>query len=189
MKRTPLYEAHVAAGARMVPFAGWEMPVQYSGVIDEVRAVRNGAGVFDVSHMGEVAVSGPAALAWLNSLTTNDVSRLSPGRAQYSLLLREDGGILDDILVYQIGEEQYLLVLNASNTGQDLAWLRDHPVPGVELTDVADDTALLAVQGPGALLLLARLADLDLAGMRRFGCAFAAFAASITCSMLASPWP
>ena len=172
LKRTPLYDAHVAAGARMVPFAGWEMPVQYSGVIDEVRAVRHAAGVFDVSHMGEALVSGPAALAWLNSLTTNDVSRLTPGRAQYSLLLREDGGILDDILVYQIGDERYLLVLNASNAGKDLDWLRAHPVPGAELTDVSDETALLAVQGPDALALLAPLADIDLAGLRRFGSAF-----------------
>jgi aminomethyltransferase len=172
LKRTPLYEAHVAAGARIVPFAGWEMPVQYSGVIEEVRAVRNAAGVFDVSHMGEALVSGPAALAWLNSLTTNDVARLSPGRAQYSLLLREDAGILDDILVYQIGAERYLLVLNASNAAKDLAWLRAHSVPGVKLADVSDDTALLAVQGPGALELLAPLADMDLAGLRRFGCAF-----------------
>jgi aminomethyltransferase len=176
LNRTPLYDAHLAAGARMVPFAGWEMPVQYSGVIDEVRAVRHAAGVFDVSHMGEALVSGPAALAWLNSLTTNDVSRLTPGRAQYSLLLREDGGILDDILVYQIGEERYLLVLNASNAGKDLAWLRAHPVPGAELTDVSDETALLAVQGPRALALLAPLADIDLARMRRFGCAFGTFA-------------
>jgi aminomethyltransferase len=172
LKRTPLYEAHVAAGARLVPFAGWEMPVQYSGVIEEVRAVRGAVGVFDVSHMGEVAVSGPAALAWLNSLTTNDASRLSPGRAQYSLLLREDGGILDDILVYQTGEEQYLVVLNASNTGKDLAWLRGHSVPGAEIEDVSDKTALLAVQGPGAQELLAPLAEIDLAGMRRFGCTF-----------------
>src|SRR5262249_25680838 len=133
MKRTPLYEAHVAAGARMVPFAGWEMPVQYSGVIDEVRAVRNAAGVFDVSHMGEVAVSGPAALAWLNSLATNDVSRLSPGRAQYSLLLRKDGGILDDILIYQTDEDQYLVVVNASNIEKDLAWLHQHHLPGVQI--------------------------------------------------------
>jgi aminomethyltransferase len=172
LQRTPLYEAHLAAGARIVPFAGWEMPVQYSGVIDEVRAVRTAAGIFDVSHMGEALVSGPAALAWLNSLTTNDVARLSPGRAQYSLLLREDGGILDDILVYQISEGCYLLVLNASNTEKDLAWLRDHHVPGVELTDFSDDTSLLALQGPGALPLLAPLTSLDLAGMRRFGCAF-----------------
>lgn len=171
LKRTPLYEAHLAAGARIVPFAGWEMPVQYSGVIDEVRAVRNAAGLFDVSHMGEALVSGPAALSWLNSLTTNDVSRLRPGRAQYSLLLREDAGILDDILVYQIGEERYLLVLNASNTEKDLDWLRRHRVPGVELADVSDETSLLAVQGPGALPLLAPLAAVDLAGLRRFGCA------------------
>jgi aminomethyltransferase len=170
MKRTPLYEAHVAAGARMVPFAGWEMPVQYSGVIDEVRAVRNAAGVFDVSHMGEVAVSGPAALAWLNSLTTNDVSRLLPGRAQYSLLLRPDSGILDDILIYQTGEEEYLVVVNASNTDKDLAWLRRRQVPGVEIQDVSDETALLAVQGPRALELLTPLADVPLGSMRRFGC-------------------
>src|SRR5687768_9929075 len=141
LKRTPLFEAHGAAGARLVPFAGWEMPVQYAGVIEEVRAVRGqGAapcGVFDVSHMGEAVVSGPAALAWLNSLTTNDVARLQPGRAQYSLLLRPDGGIIDDILIYQTGDEQYLVVMNASNTGKDLAWLRERPAPGVQVTDVS----------------------------------------------------
>src|SRR5437773_3737249 len=130
LKHTPLYDLHRELGARMVPFAGWEMPVQYAGVIEEVRAVRGQGparcGVFDVSHMGEAVVSGPAALAWLNSLTTNDVARLQPGRAQYSLLLRPDGGILDDILVYQFGDDQYLLVLNASNTEKDLAWLHDH---------------------------------------------------------------
>src|SRR5258708_28679503 len=125
LKRTPLYEAHVSASARMVPLAGWEMPVQYGGVIEEVRAVRRAAGVFDVSHMGEVVVSGPGALAWLNSLTTNDVAKLTPGRAQYSLLLRPDGGILDDILAYRFGGDQYLLVLNASNTWGDLAWPED----------------------------------------------------------------
>lgn len=172
LKRTPLYDAHLAAGARIVPFAGWEMPVQYAGVIEEVRAVRTAAGVFDVSHMGEAVVTGPASLAWLNSLTTNDVSRLNPGRAQYSLLLREDARILDDILVYQTGEEQYMLVLNASNTEKDLDWLRRHHVPGVELEDVTEQTGLLAVQGPGALALLAPLTDLDLGAVRRFGCAF-----------------
>ncbi len=175
LQRTPLYEAHVAAGARMVPFAGWEMPVQYAGVIEEVRAVRGTGparcGVFDVSHMGEALVSGAAALAWLNSLTTNDVSRLRPGRAQYSLLLREDGGIIDDILVYQTGDERYLVVMNASNAEKDLAWLRDHRAPGVEMEDISPATGLLAVQGPGAQELLARLTDIDLAALRRFGCA------------------
>src|SRR5262249_52406731 len=180
LKRTPLYEAHVAAGGRMVPFAGWEMPVQYAGVIEEARAVRgrvpSGCGVFDVSHMGEALVSGPGALAWLNSLTTNDVAKLTPGRAQYSLLLRPDGGILDDILVYQIRDDQYLLVLNASNTEKVLSWLQERRAPGVELTDVSEETALLAVQGPAALERLAPLADVDLAGLRRFGCAFGAVA-------------
>jgi aminomethyltransferase len=171
LKRTPLFEAHLAAGGRMVPFAGWEMPVQYAGVIDEVRTVRGGVGIFDVSHMGEALVTGPGALAWLNSLTTNDVAKLGAGRAQYSLLLRPDGGILDDILVYQIGEERYLLVLNASNTEKDLAWLQDHRAPGVELIDVSDETALLAIQGPEARERLAPLTELDLAALRRFGCA------------------
>src|SRR5205809_3967052 len=109
LKRTPLYDLHVRLGARMVPFAGWEMPVQYSGILEEVRAVRQAAGLFDVSHMGELAVIGPGALAWLNAMATNDVSRLSPGRAQYSLLCAENGGILDDILVYDLGEDRYLV--------------------------------------------------------------------------------
>jgi len=121
--------------------------------------------------MGEALVSGPGALAWLNSLTTNDVAKLTPGRAQYSLLLRPDGGILDDILVYQVRDDQYLLVLNASNTEKDLAWLQERCAPGVELTDVSEETALIAVQGPAALERLAPLAELDLAGLRRFGCA------------------
>jgi aminomethyltransferase len=184
LKRTPLFEAHGAAGARMVPFAGWEMPVQYAGVIEEVRAVRGqgaaACGLFDVSHMGEAVVSGPAALAWLNSLATNDVARLQPGRAQYSLLLRPDGGIIDDILIYQTGDEQYLVVMNASNAEKDLAWLREHPTPGVQVSDVSDATGLLAVQGPGALELLAPLTELDLAGMRRFGCAFGTVAGAPT---------
>src|SRR6478672_5438975 len=123
LKRTPLYEMHVALGARMVPFSGWEMPVQYSGVIDEVRAVRAAAGLFDVSHMGELHVSGPGALAWLNAMTTNDVSRLRPGRAQYSLLLDQDAGIVDDILVYCVDAETYLVVVNAGNTDKDREWL------------------------------------------------------------------
>src|SRR5437764_7268805 len=123
LSRTPLYETHVRLGARIVPFAGWEMPVQYSGVIDEVKAVRTAAGLFDVSHMGELHVSGPAALAWLNSVTTNDVSRLRPGRAHYSLLLDEEAGILDDILVYCLGDDEYMVVVNASNAAKDREWL------------------------------------------------------------------
>ena len=187
LRRTPLCDTHCQLKAKLIEFGGWYMPVQYSGILQEHTAVRTAVGLFDVSHMGEALVSGPAALAWLNSLTTNDVARLSPGRAQYSLLLREDAGILDDILVYQIGDERYLLVLNASNAGKDLSWLRDHSVPGVELADVSDDTALLAVQGPGALALLAPLADVDLAGLRRFGSAFGTVAGILTQGSARSP--
>jgi aminomethyltransferase len=170
LKHTPLYDLHRELGARMVPFAGWEMPVQYSGVIDEVRAVRERVGLFDVSHMGELAVHGPAALAWLNGMTTNDVSRLRPGRAQYSLLCAEDGGILDDILVYQLADESYLVVVNASNTEADRAWLESHRVAGVTIDDLSDDTALIAVQGPGAPALLQPLTEVDLGPMRHFDC-------------------
>lgn len=168
LKHTPLYDRHCALGARMVPFAGWEMPVQYSGVIDEVRAVRGSAGLFDVSHMGELAIEGPAALAWLNGLTTNDVARLQPGRAQYSLLCAEDGGILDDILVYQLADEKYLMVVNASNTDADREWLEKHRVAGVTIDDVSDETSLLAVQGPSSPELVQSLADVDLTALRRF---------------------
>jgi aminomethyltransferase len=168
LKQTPLHETHVRLGARMVPFAGWEMPVQYSGILDEVRAVREAAGIFDVSHMGEVAVVGPGALAWLNAMTTNDVSRLSPGRAHYSLLCAENGGILDDILVYELGEDRYLVVVNASNTEQDVAWLRRHRAPGAELHDLSEEMALIAVQGPRSAELLAPLVEAKLAPLRHF---------------------
>ncbi len=152
----------------MVPFAGWEMPVQYSGVIDEVHAVRRAAGLFDVSHMGELHVTGAGSLAFLNSLTTNDVARLEPGRAQYSLLCRADGGILDDILVYRLDDQDYMVVVNASNTEKDVSWLLQHRLPGVEIEDSSSVTALLAVQGPAALEMLQPLIELDLAGLRRF---------------------
>ncbi|MCC2670960.1 MAG: glycine cleavage system protein, partial [Armatimonadetes bacterium] len=169
MRRTPLYDRHVALGARIVPFAGWEMPVQYSGVIDEVKAVRSSAGLFDVCHMGELHVSGPAALAWLNSVTTNDVSRLRPGRAHYSLLLDQDAGILDDILVYCVDHESYMVVVNASNTDKDRDWLSGKLLPGVTLEDSSDVTALIALQGPAAGEILQPLCSGPLAELRRFG--------------------
>jgi glycine cleavage system T protein (aminomethyltransferase) len=152
----------------MVPFAGWEMPVQYSGILDEVRVVREAAGVFDVSHMGEIAVTGPGALAWLNAMTTNDVSRLTPGRAQYSVLCAENGGILDDILIYELDEDRYLVVVNASNTEKDLGWLHRHRAPGAELHDLSDEMALIAVQGPRSAELLAPLVAADLTPLRHF---------------------
>jgi aminomethyltransferase len=169
LRRTPLYDAHVAAGARMVPFAGWEMPVQYSGVIDEVKAVRTSAGLFDVSHMGELHVSGPAALAWLNAMTTNDVSRLRAGRAHYSLLLDEEAGILDDILVYCESDESYMVVVNASNTDKDRDWLEARLLPGVRMEDSSLVTSLIALQGPAAQEILQPLTSGPLADLRRFG--------------------
>jgi aminomethyltransferase len=153
----------------MVPFAGWEMPVQYSGVINEVKAVRERAGLFDVSHMGELHVAGPAALAWLNSMTTNDVSRLTPGRAQYSLLLDEEAGIIDDILVYCEGPEAYMVVVNASNTAKDREWLEGKLVPGATLEDSSLVTSLVAVQGPLARKILHPLTSGPLDELRRFG--------------------
>lgn len=169
LRRTPLYDRHVALGARIVPFAGWEMPVQYSGVIDEVKAVRAEAGLFDVCHMGELHVSGPAALAWLNSVTTNDVSRLRPGRAHYSLLLDEEAGILDDILVYCIDDQSYMVVVNASNTDKDREWLEGRLLPGVELEDSSLVTSLIALQGPAAESILQPLCTGPLHELRRFG--------------------
>jgi len=149
--RTPLYERHVALGARLVPFAGWEMPVQYEGVIPEHRAVRTDAGVFDVSHMGELEVEGPAARALLQSTLSNDVDRLQPGDAQYTLLTTETGGIVDDLIVYRLGEERYLLVVNASNRAAAYEWLKEREPDDAGVRDVSDGYALLAVQGPRAL--------------------------------------
>jgi aminomethyltransferase len=151
LRRTPLYERHVAAGAKLVPFAGWEMPVQYEGVIAEHKAVRTDAGVFDVSHMGEVEIEGPTATELLQSLLSNDVSRLGEGDAQYTLLTNEGGGIVDDLIVYRTGPCRYLLVVNAANTETDFEWLREREIRGSDVRDVSDEFALLAVQGPRAL--------------------------------------
>jgi aminomethyltransferase len=148
---TPLHDRHVELGARMVPFAGWDMPVQYEGVIPEDRAVRTDAGVFDVSHMGELEVEGPRAHDLLQGALSNDLDRLSPGEAQYTLLTNEDGGIIDDLIVYRVGEYAYLLVVNASNRAVAYAWLKDREIPGSDVRDVSDEYALLAVQGPRAI--------------------------------------
>jgi len=149
--RTPLYERHVALGARLVPFAGWEMPVQYEGVIPEHRAVRTDAGVFDVSHMGELEVDGSHARELLQAAFSNDLDRIGPGQAQYTLLTNEQGGIVDDLIVYEREPERFLLIVNASNREPDFEWLRDREGRGAEVRDVSDDYALLAVQGPKAL--------------------------------------
>jgi len=151
LRRTPLYDQHVALGARMVPFAGWEMPVQYEGVIPEHKAVRADAGVFDVSHMGEIEVEGPTARDLLQSVLSNDVDRLAPGDAQYTLLTNEDGGIVDDLIVYRLEERRYLIVANASNADAVHHWLKERELRGSDVRDVSDQYALLAVQGPRAL--------------------------------------
>jgi aminomethyltransferase len=149
--RTPVYDRHVEAGARLVPFAGWEMPVQYEGVIAEHRAVREDSGVFDVSHMGEIEVEGPRAHELLQGLLSNDLDRVEPGGAQYTLLTNERGGIVDDLIVYRLDPHRYLLVVNASNREADFEWLREREIRGSDVRDVSDDYALLAVQGPRAI--------------------------------------
>jgi aminomethyltransferase len=163
LKRTPLYDRHVAAGARLVPFAGWEMPVQYTGIREEHVTVRTGVGVFDVSHMGEVETVGPGAEAFLQHVLSNDVSKLADGGAQYSVLCRDDGGVLDDLFTYRLAPDRYLTVTNASNHERDLAWMQAHAEGfDVELHDRLAAYAMLAVQGPDARGLVAGLAEGEL---------------------------
>src|SRR3989442_1814525 len=133
LQRTPLHDRHVALGARMVPFAGWEMPVQYEGVIPEHRAVRGDCGVFDVSHMGEIEVEGPRALELLKGLLSNDLDRLRPGDAQYTLLTNERGGIVDDLIAYRLGEFRFLLVVNAANRAADVRWIKEREISGSDV--------------------------------------------------------
>src|SRR5690348_16734380 len=154
LQRTPLHDRHVALGARMVPFAGWEMPVQYEGVIPEHRAVRGDAGVFDVSHMGELEVEGPRALELLQSLLSSDLEKIEPGRARYTLLTNERGGIVDDLIAYRLDTFRYLLVVNAANRDADYRWLKEREITGSDVRDVSDEYALIAVQGPNAIAKL-----------------------------------
>ncbi len=149
-RRTPLYDRHVAAGGRVVDFAGWEMPVQYKGILDEHRAVRETAGVFDISHMGEFFVRGAGAAAWLDTLLTNRVAKLAIGESQYSLMLNENGGVIDDLIVYRIDDAEFLLVVNAGKIEEDAAWLQAHLNDGIEFENKSDDYAALAIQGPEA---------------------------------------
>jgi aminomethyltransferase len=163
LKRTPLYDRHAAAGARLVPFAGWEMPVQYAGIRPEHVAVRTKVGVFDVSHMGEVETSGPDAEAFLQRILSNDVSKLAGDGAQYSVLCKDDGGVLDDLFTYRLGPQRFLTVTNASNHEKDLAWFKQHASGfDVEVHDRLHDYAMLAVQGPDARGLVAQLAEGEL---------------------------
>jgi len=154
LQRTPLHDRHLALGARMVPFAGWEMPVQYEGVIAEHKAVRADCGVFDVSHMGEFEVEGPRATELLQSLLSNDLDKIGSGRAQYTLLTNERGGILDDLIAYRLSDFRYLLIVNAANRESDFRWMKEHEIRGSDIRDVSDEYALLAVQGPRAIARL-----------------------------------
>jgi aminomethyltransferase len=160
LRRTPLYDAHVAAGAKLVDFAGWEMPIQYAGIREEHNAVRNSVGIFDVSHMGQVETTGPQALERLQRLTSNDVSKLPEGGAQYGLLCNDFGGVLDDLFTYRLSGTRFLTVTNASNHEQDLAWMQHHGKEfDADVNDRHADFAMLAVQGPSARALVEQLAD------------------------------
>lgn len=148
VKSTPLASKHIELGAKMVPFAGWNMPVQYTGILDEHKAVRETCGIFDISHMGQFTVSGPNAAAWLNSMLTNDINKLDIGQGQYSIMLNEQAGVIDDLILYRMEPETFFVVVNASKIGEDFAWLSAHKPADVTLENHSDEYVGLAVQGP-----------------------------------------
>ena len=167
LKRIPLHEIHVSLGAKIVPFAGFEMPVRYSSDKEEHLAVRNGVGVFDVSHMGEFMVTGPKALETLQWISSNDLSKLSVGQAQYGYLPNDKGGVVDDFITYKMGEEEYMLVVNASNIEKDWTWITSQN-KGATLKNISEDIVLLAVQGPKASDTLQKLTDADLSSVKYY---------------------
>lgn len=168
MKNTALTEKHIALGAKMVPFAGYNMPVQYEGINAEHQTVRTAVGVFDVSHMGEFILKGEGALDLIQRVTTNDASKLFDGKVQYSCLPNEQGGIVDDLLVYRIDEKTYMLVVNASNIEKDWNWIQRFNTANVEMHNISDKTSLLAIQGPKAAEALQQLTDMDLGSMEYY---------------------
>jgi len=168
VKRTPLFETHRQLGARMIPFGGWEMPVQYAGILEEHRAVRERAGLFDISHMGEIEIAGPGALDAVQRLTSNDASRLSVGEVQYSVLTTPEGTFVDDITVYKFADDRYWLTVNAANIEKDVAWIRDHVGSVVEVRNLSDDIALLAIQGPRAREILQKLTSVELSKLQYY---------------------
>lgn len=166
---TPFQQKHTALGARMAPFAGYNMPISYTSINEEHAAVRTGAGVFDVSHMGEFILKGEGALDLIQRVASNDASKLTKGKAQYSCLTNNEGGIVDDLIVYCLEEAaSYMLVVNASNREKDWTWIMEHNTAGVEMHDISDDTALLAIQGPEAVKLMQGLTELDLVNMKYY---------------------
>jgi aminomethyltransferase len=168
VKRTPLYSLHRSLGARMTEFGGFEMPLSYSGIIEEHRAVRSAAGIFDLSHMGEFGLSGSAALGALERTLTNSAGRLADGQAQYTLMCADDGGTLDDLVLYRFEPSRYMLCVNASNIAPDREWLREQIQPGSQLIDMSDDFGLIAIQGPRAALILSKVSPFPLSRIRRF---------------------
>jgi aminomethyltransferase len=176
MKDTALSEIHKALGAKMVPFAGYNMPVQYEGINIEHETVRTGVGVFDVSHMGEFVISGPNALALIQKIGTNDASKLVDGKAQYSCMPNNDGGIVDDLIIYRINEEKYILVVNASNIEKDWNWISSYNDVGAEMKDVSDNYSLLAIQGPKAVEAMQSLTEVDLSNIKYYTFQIAKFA-------------
>ncbi|HET7701473.1 MAG TPA: glycine cleavage system aminomethyltransferase GcvT [Candidatus Limnocylindria bacterium] len=176
LRRTPLYDRHVALGARMVPFAGWEMPIQYSGIVAEHRAVRGAAGLFDLSHMGEFFFEGPGALRAIDRLVSSDVAGLDVGQARYGLLTNERGTIVDDVIVYRVAAERVMVVVNAANIEKDAAHVRRHLPADVRFDDKSDATALIAPQGPRAAAILSRVAAMNVDDLPPFGLAETAVA-------------
>ncbi len=169
-KKVPLHERHVEQGARMVPFAGYSMPVKYGKIKEEHRSVRTSAGLFDVSHMGRVEVRGPEAIDAVNRLMTNDVTALTDGRAIYTVMCNEQGGIIDDLVIYRLGEDRLLLCINAANRQRDIAHIGAALTGGVEMEDQSDQTVQIAIQGPKAEEILAKIADTDLESIKFFRC-------------------
>lgn len=168
IKRTPLYTSHIQLNARMMPFGGYDMPVQYTGIVAEHHAVRSAAGLFDVSHMGEFLVEGPDSFNFLQYLVSNDISKLYDGKALYTVMCNESGGIVDDLLVYRINEQKYMLVVNASNISKDWNWIGSVNKHNVKITNISDDVALLAIQGPASHSILQKLTDLPLSDIKYY---------------------
>lgn len=169
MKQTPFTDKHIALGAKMAEFAGYNMPISYTSINEEHQTVRTNAGVFDVSHMGEFLLKGPAAVALIQRIATNDASKLSKGKAQYSCMTNDQGGIVDDLLIYCIEEGNlYMLVVNASNIEKDWNWISKHNTEGVEMENISDKTGLLAVQGPNAVAMLQPLTDMDISNLKYY---------------------
>lgn len=182
LKRTPLYSAHLKQSAKMVPFAGWEMPIEYTGLVEEHHAVRQAAGIFDVSHMGEVTVNGPDAIAFVDYLVSNDVTTLVDQQVLYTHLCYEHGGTVDDLLVYRLSQERLLLVINASNIDKDVQWILSHKGEfDVTINNTSDTTAEVAIQGPKAEAILQKLTQFDLQNIKFFFCQESVDVAGVSC--------